>query len=495
MRAASSYTVPRDPRFAQLEQQDLDYFRSVIGDTGVLTDPDALQTYSIDWMGKYEGKCSVALRPKSTEQVSKILAHCNKRLLAVVPQGGNTGLVGGSTPVHDEVVLSTAGLNRVLSFDAVSGALVCEAGCVLEQLDAHVGGHGFTMPLDLGAKGSCHIGGNLATNAGGLRLLRYGSLHGSVLGLEAVLANGTVLDLLTTLRKDNTGYDLKQLLVGSEGTLGVITAAAIQCPPRPAAVHVAYLAVPSFATVQQVFVRARRRLGEILSAFEFLDRGSLELTLAELDGVRDPLPSSAEPFYLVVETSGSNAEHDYAKLEAFLEEVMEEGLVADGTLAQDSTQVAGIWGLREGISVALRHAGPVYKYDLSLPVGKMYELVEETRARVAGLPCRVFGYGHLGDGNLHLNVSTPRYDDAVQARLEPWIYEWTAAQRGSVSAEHGMGRMKAECIGYSKPAAAVDVMAQIKALLDPNLILNPYKVLPRAALAGNVPAQRMPAAA
>ncbi|BDA44336.1 probable D-2-hydroxyglutarate dehydrogenase, mitochondrial [Coccomyxa sp. Obi] len=488
VRHGSSIPQVRDPSYARVEDEDISFFRGVLGDTGVITDSTALQALNQDWMGKYEGKSTVGLQPKSTEQVSKILAHCNARRLAVVPQGGNTGLVGGSVPLYDEIVLTTTNMNRILSFDEVSGTLVCEAGCILEELDRHVGAHGFTMPLDLGAKGSCHIGGNVSTNAGGLRLLRYGSLHGTVLGVEAVVADGTVVDMLQTLRKDNTGYDLKQLFIGAEGTLGVVTAVSILCPPRPSAVHVSYLAVPDFATIQKVFVRARQKLGEILSAFEFLDQQSLELTLEHLEGIRNPLPDTQTPFYLVVETSGSNEAHDYAKIEAFLEEVMEEGWVLDGTIAQDSTQTAAIWGLREGISVALKHAGAVYKYDLSMPVADMYSLVEETRERLAGLPVEVVGYGHLGDGNLHLNISTKKYDENILRHIEPFVYEWTAERRGSISAEHGLGQMKADCIGYTKSPEAVKLMGQIKRVFDPNGILNPYKVLPQSVSADNADA-------
>lgn len=517
-------TLQRNPAFDTLTDADLHFFRGLLGPMAVVTDPHELQPFNRDWMGKYQGSSRVALKPHTTEQVAELLRYCNSRRLAVVPQGGDTGLVGGSVPVFDEVVVSTAAMNKVLSFDDVSGALVCQAGCVLEALDSYVGERGYAMPLDLGAKGSCHIGGNVATNAGGLRLLRYGSLHGSVLGLEAVLADGTVLDLLTSLRKDNTGYDLKQLFIGSEGTLGIVTAVSLLCPPRPAAVHVAYLACPSFEAAQRVFVRAKQQLGEVLSAFEFLDRESLEVTLEHLPGARDPLPDSKAPFYLVVETSGSDAAHDAAKLEAFLEGVLGEELISDGTIAQDSAQAAAIWHLREGITEGLRHRGAIYKYDLSMPVPTMYSLVEEMRARLAAAfpngrvcggspgasgsssgdgassgspgagsgagaggapaeappppPIRVVGYGHLGDGNLHLNISAPAYDEALRSAIEPFVYEWTAARRGSVSAEHGLGLMKAGALPYSKPPPAVALMRQVKRTLDPHSILNPYKVLP-----------------
>lgn len=443
-------------------------------------------------MGKYEGAASVALKPRSTAQVSAVLAHCHARRLAVVPQGGNTGLVGGSVPLFDEIVLSTAGMNRILGFEAGGGVATVQSGVVLGELDRHLEPLGHTVPIDLGAKGSCHVGGNVSTNAGGLRLLRYGSLHGAVTGLEAVLPDGTILDLLTSLRKDNTGYDLKQLFIGAEGTLGVVTAAALACPPRPAAVHLAYLACPSFEAAVAALGLAKRRLGEILSAFEFLDRASLEMTLRHLPGARDPLPASGAPFFVVVETSGSEPTHDAAKMEAFLEAAMAAGAVEDGVIAQDGAQAAAMWRLREGITEALRHRGAIYKYDVSMPTPLMYKLVEDMRARLGAAfpgggapgappgapPIAVVGYGHLGDGNLHLNISVPSYDEEIRRKIEPWVYEWTAAVRGSVSAEHGLGAMKAGAIGYSKTPAAVATMRAIKAALDPRGIMNPYKVLP-----------------
>ncbi|KAL0018871.1 hypothetical protein WJX79_008052 [Trebouxia sp. C0005] len=476
--AQTAAAISRNKDYAEIHDRDVAYFRDILGDRGVITDPDALQPVNRDWMGKYEGKSQLALKPQTTEQVSQILKYCNERQLAVVPQGGNTGLVGGSVPLFDEVVLATAAMNKVISFDPILGVLSCQSGCVLEQLDNHVGQQGHTMPLDLGAKGSCQIGGNVSTNAGGLRYLRYGSMHGNVTGLEVVLAGGTVLDLMSTLRKDNTGYDMKQMFIGGEGTLGIITKVAIQCPAKPSSVQVTYLAVPTFQHAQKVFQKAKQHLGEILSAFEFLDHHSLIITLKNLSFIKNPLPDTQTPIYLVVETSGSNAEHDYAKLEKFLEEAYEEEIIVDGTIAQDSGQQASIWALRENISEGLRHAGAVYKYDLSLPPNDMYKLVEETRARMKHLPVTVVGYGHMGDSNLHLNISAAKYDKEILAHIEPFVYEWTADKKGSISAEHGLGQMKPECIGYSKSAEAVQLMGRFKSLLDPNQILNPYKLLP-----------------
>jgi FAD/FMN-containing dehydrogenase len=428
------------------------------------------------------------LRPRSDEHVSEVLRYCNSRKLAVVPQGGNTGLVGGSVPVFDEIVLSTALLNKTIDFDQHSGILTCEAGCVLESLEKHVNQFSYTMPLDLGAKGSCHIGGNLATNAGGARLLRYGSLHGSVLGIKAILPDGTIFDNLSTLRKDNTGYDLKHLFIGSEGTLGCITAASVLCPPLPATRNVAFLSLPSFDACLKTLALARKHLGEILSAFEFLDKEALDLTLHYVHGIQAPLPDAGEPFYVLVETSGSNAEHDNAKLEAFLSDALEQSFVVSGTVARDLSQAAALWKVRENITEGLRQRGATFKYDVSIPLSDMYRLVEDVRHRLtasdsassdpAKFQVKVVGYGHLGDGNLHLNVSVPEgYSDDIRQQLEPYVYEWTSKVKGSVSAEHGIGVMKTSALHYSKSQALIDMMKSIKRLIDPNGIMNPYKVL------------------
>ncbi|CAM6105082.1 unnamed protein product [Calypogeia fissa] len=472
-------TVMRDDRFSKLTEEDVSHFRRILGDKGVVVDKDELKVANTDWMNKYRGHSQLLLRPQSTQQVSEILKYCKSRVLAVVPQGGNTGLVGGSVPVFDEIVLNLGAMNKIINFDEVSGILVCEAGCILQSLDEFVGNRGFTMPLDLGAKGSCQIGGNVSTNAGGLRLLRYGSMHANVLGLEVVLADGTILDLLGTLRKDNTGYDLKHLFVGAEGTLGVVTKVSILTPPKLSSTNLAFLAVKDFLNCQRILREAKNQLGEILSAFEFIDRNSMDLTLKHLEGCRDPLPDCKPSFYILLETTGSNVSHDREKLDEFLEGLLEKELISDGTVAQDSGQAASFWRVREGIGEALVKAGAVYKYDLSLPVKDIYGIVEDLRIRI-GDSAIVLGYGHLGDGNLHLNIFAPKYDDKILEQLEPYVYEWTASVKGSVSAEHGLGLMKANAIHYSKAPAAVQLMADFKSYLDPLGILNPYKMLPKA---------------
>ncbi|KAK6150607.1 hypothetical protein DH2020_015539 [Rehmannia glutinosa] len=421
----------RNQSFAMINCDDISYFKKILGERGVVLEEEKLDDANTDWMRKFKGSSKLMLQPRSTQEVSQILDYCNFRRLAVVPQGGNTGLVGGSVPVFDE----TDFINLLL---AVTGDTNCslnlnQNGFHYETTRSDRLANQYIMPLDLGAKGSCQIGGNVSTNAGGLRLIRCGSLHGSVLEpsdimlelvkssflnlvsilvnvkqacLEVVLANGTVLDMLGTLRKDNTGYDLKHLFI-------------------------------DYTSCQKLLSEAKRKLGEILSAFEFLDINAMDLVLKHLDGLRDPLPSAKHNFYILIETTGSMESHDKEKLESFLLQSMENGLLNDGVLAQDVNQASSFWRIREGIPEALMKAGAVYKYDLSLPPEKMYNLVEEMRERLA---------------------------------------------TGSISAEHGLGLMKANKIHYSKSAETVQLMAAIKKLLDPNGILNPYKVLPTSIL-------------
>ncbi|KAJ5398220.1 FAD-binding type 2 [Penicillium cosmopolitanum] len=473
--------VKRNPNFAELTPDHVTYFKELLGSQsavidGVSTDAsDDIEPFNSDWMRKYRGHTRLVLKPQSTEEVSKVLKYCNEKKLAVVPQGGNTGLVGGSIPVFDEIVLNTSRMNNIRSFDQASGVLVADAGVILEVADQYLAERDHLFPLDLGAKGSCHIGGNVSTNAGGLRLLRYGSLHGSVLGLEAVLPDGTIVDALSTLRKNNTGYDLKQLFIGSEGTIGLITAA----------VNVAYFGLESFEQVQQAYLQAKGQLSEILSAFELMDGRSQRLVQG-VTGNKQPIEGEY-PFYCLIETSGSNAEHDMEKLEAFLENVMGEGIVADGVLAQDETQFKALWGWREGITESLSHLGGTYKYDVSIPLSELYQLVDDCRQRLTekgfvgdddSFPVRaVVGYGHMGDSNLHLNVAVRRYEKEVEKAIEPWVYEWIQKRQGSISAEHGLGIAKREFIGYSQNDTMVKLMKQLKSLYDPNGIMNPYKYI------------------
>jgi D-2-hydroxyglutarate dehydrogenase len=326
---------------------------------------------------------------------------------------------------------------------------------VLEDLDQHAQSHGFLMPLDLGAKGSCCIGGNISTNAGGLRLIRYGSLHSNVLGLEVVLADGTVLSNLSGLRKDNTGYDLKQLFIGSEGTLGLVTAATLQLAVKPRAVNVVFLSCTSFERVQQVLRVAKSALGEILSAFEFLDADAMACVETH-SHVKNPLDPASfygmvllvvvflHSFQVLIETHGSREDHDREKVEDLLEVLSDQGLVEGGTIAQDEKQAKELWKIRESVPVAVKSEGAVYKYDISLPPSAFYPIVEELRLRLAGLSHRCMGYGHVGDGNLHINVGSREPPEVIVPILEPFVYEFTRAAKGSISAEHGIGLLKSK---------------------------------------------------
>jgi (R)-2-hydroxyglutarate---pyruvate transhydrogenase len=480
---ADSYPdIKRDSRFSELTPDHVAHFKKLLGSEAAVIDAvsdgataEDLEPFNLDWMRKYRGQCRLVLKPAATGEVSQILKYCNDNMLAVVPQGGNTGLVGGSVPVFDEIVINTSRMNQVRSFDEVSGVLTVDAGAVLEVVDGYLAEKGYVFPLDLAAKGSCHIGGNVATNAGGLRLLRYGSLHGNVLGVEAVLPDGTIVDDLFKLRKNNTGYDIKQLFIGAEGTTGIITGVSILCPQRPKAVNVAFFGLESYEKVQQAFREAKGQLSEILSAFELMDSESQQL-VKKVTKNNFPLESEF-PFYCLVETSGSNAEHDNEKLEAFLEDVMTKEIVSDGVVAQDETQLKSLWSWREGISESSGAFGGVYKYDVSIPLKSLYQLVEDTKQKIqaAGLMgdtdefpvVDVVGYGHMGDSNLHLNVCVRRYDKEVERVLEPYVFEWIKEHEGSISAEHGLGLAKKKFIGYSRSDNMISLMKQIKNLYDP----------------------------
>ena len=489
---------------ARATPADLAALRAIVGDAYVLAGAsEEAAPFQLDWLKQYPGRCAAVVRPRDTAQVAAVLKLCGARGLGVVPQGGNTGLVGGGVPRAaaparaDEVLLSLARLSAIESFDEDASVVVCGAGTVLQALDAFLAERGCMVPLDLGSKGSCMLGGNVSTNAGGLRLLRYGSLHGSVLGLEVATAQGEVLDMMSTLRKDNVGFDLKQLFVGSEGALGVVTKVALLAAPRPASVSVAVFGVESFDKVRALLRLARSALGETLSAAEFVDGRAMSLTLQTL-GLASPFAAGGggggsggaavgHAFNFFVETAGCNAAHDAEKLSLFLERSSEAGLIADGVVAADSAQARRLFRLREDVSVALSQRGHVFKYDVSLRLADMDALVAEMRARLdargwAERGVVTVGYGHIGDGNLHLNISTPGRGQAflprLEADIEPFVYERVLALGGSVSAEHGVGQAKVEWVPRSRPAPVVALMRAVKRALDPAHVLNPGKVLP-----------------
>lgn len=420
--------------------------------------------------------------PESTSQVSRVLAYCFEQGIAVTPQAGNTGLVGGSVPLNHELIISLDRMSSVSAFDPFSGIVICEAGCTLGALDDHVKSHGHTVPLDLGPRYQCQIGGNIATNAGGLRFCRWGSLHGSVVGLEVVLADqaGTVLDLgMEGLQKDNTGYDLKHCFIGSEGTLGVVTKCALKCPILFKSVQLAWIRCVAFEDVLDVLVCAKRELGEILSAFECLDEESLRFarTVVDVDESRlwKASDMAGRHFIIIIETRGSNEKHDLEKLGGLLRQVGHPAGLCGDDLQRD------VWKIRTSVSAGLKKSGATLKYDISLRVETMEDMVDATRRRLrdldAGEYARVCGFGHMLDGNVHLNVSCqPAHEAEVRGALEPWVYEEVTRRRGSISAEHGIGCMKAAAFAATKDGQVVKLMRQVKELLDPKGLMNPQKL-------------------
>lgn len=473
------YKVSRGP-YATITDSHLQFFENLLGKDRLLTDPDECDAYNVDW-GKIVKGCSrVVARPKTTEEVSAILRYCNDNRLAVCPQSGRTGLVWGSVPVFDEIVLSMGLMNHIIEVDKVSNTLVCQAGCVLEALETHLNESAkLIMPLDLGAKGSCQIGGCVSTNAGGLRLMRYGNLHGNVLGLEAVKANGEIIDCLNTLKKDNTGYHLKHLFIGSEGTLGVVTKVAIQCPPLPNALSVVLLGLNNFDNVLKAFELAKCELAEILSACEMMDHAAI--TSTNKLGLINPLATDGNSysFYMLMETAGSNASHDEEKLNAFLEKAINQGIVENGTVATEPSKVKKIWELRERIAEGVMQDGYTFNYDFSMRVSDFYKTISAVRERIKDPRIiHLVSFGHLGDGNLHMQITIPGYIEEVAHQVEPFIYEYVSKLKGSVSAEHGIGFQKIKYLHLSKDESAIKLMHEIKQLMDPNGILNPYKVLP-----------------
>jgi FAD/FMN-containing dehydrogenase len=411
--------------------------------------------------------------------VSAILAICNETRTAVVPQGGNTGLVGGQIPFDGEVVLSLRRMNKLRAVDAAARTLTVEAGMVLADVQKAAADAGLLFPLSLAAEGSATIGGNLSTNAGGVAVLRYGMARDLVLGLEVVLADGRVLDLLRSLRKDNTGYDLKQLFVGAEGTLGVITAAALKLFPLPAVRATAFAAVASPAAAVDLLGRMQDATGGLVSAFEIMPRLGLELVLTHMPDARDPL-SAPSPWYVLIEATSAG----HSDLTATFETALAEGGVTDAAIAANETQRAAFWALRENMSEAQKREGASIKHDVSVPVSAIPAFLEEATAAVLkALPgARPVSFGHIGDGNIHFNFSAPKGGGAA-AFLARWedvqriVHDIVHAFGGSISAEHGIGVQKRDQLVRYKSAAELDVMRALKRTLDPNNILNPGKVI------------------
>jgi D-lactate dehydrogenase (cytochrome) len=458
-------------------------FATIVGERYAITEPAEQEPYLTEQRGLYHGHTPVVLRPGSVAEVAAILALANETRTAVVPQGGNTGLVGGQTPLHGEIVVSTTRLDRIREIDAASGTMTCEAGVVLAHAQRAAAEADRLFPLSLGAEGSCTIGGNLSTNAGGTAVLAYGNTRDLVLGLEVVLADGRILNGLSKLKKDNTGYDLKNLFVGAEGTLGIITAAVLKLFPRPVAVETAFVGVPSPEAALDLLNLALGHSGGTVTSFELMARIAIEFALRHGQGTRDPL-EAPHPWYVLIELSGSAREGLRMAFEEVLETGIEQGLVTDAAVAESLEQTAAFWNLRMLVSDAQKPEGGSIKHDVSVPVAAVPAFIAQACEAVETLipGCRPVPFGHLGDGNIHFNVSQPVGADKA-AYLTRWgdmnaaVHAVVARHNGSISAEHGIGRLKRDLLPAVKDPVALELMRTLKQTLDPNGILNPGKVL------------------
>lgn len=451
------------------------------------TGADAMAPYLAEQRGLYQGSALAVALPRDTAAVSALVRACAGLDLALVPQGGNTGLCGGAVAqdAARQVIVSLERLDRIRAVDAGNFTLTAEAGCIVQRVREAAAGHDRLFPLSFGADGSARLGGAISTNAGGTNVLRYGNARELTLGLEVVLADGRVWDGLTALRKDNTGYDLKHLFIGAEGTLGIITAAVVKLFPQPRETVTAWLACPSVDACVAVFGQLREASGDAVSGCELVSRTALDFVLRHLPGARDPL-TSASPWYLLVELGSSSASAGLANaLEGVLGACLDRGEVTDAAIAASERQAADFWRLREGVAEVQRHEGASIKNDIAVPVSAVPAFVAEASAAVeAACPgLRVCAFGHIGDGNLHFNLSQPVGMPAAQF-LSQWetlaglVNAVVVKHRGSISAEHGTGLLKREALAPFEGPVAIDLMRRLKAALDPDDRLNPGKLLP-----------------
>ena len=469
-----------------MNQEFLDKLVGSLGKENVIVDSVELQPWLTDWRGVYKGGAQAVVRPTTTRQVSDCLRLCNEYRVPVVPRGGNTGLCGGATPDASpaNVVLSLDRMNRVRSIDTIANTVVADAGCILGNLRRAAQEQGRLLPLSLAAEDSSQIGGNVATNAGGVNVVRYGMARELVLGIEAVLPNGEIFDGLQTLRKDNTGYDLKQLFIGSEGTLGVITGVALKLHPLTQVRSVVLAAVESSQQALELFRLIYGECGARLQAFEFFTDECLDLVLTHVEGLHQPF-QGRHPGYVLVELADTaNEEALQALLEEVIGKALEEGLCQDAVVSASLAQLQTLWRLREEISEAQRADGPHLKHDISLPIERIPEFMAsaEQRLRQVSPDCRLFVFGHFGDGNLHYNVSRPQGADRGWAgewegRVADAVFGEVADYGGSISAEHGIGQLKRHAFHHHKDPMHIRLMLQIKQIFDPNSIMNPGKLL------------------
>jgi len=468
----------------------LDHFRQICGTAHVLTHEDPstdLSAWERDWRKRAQGRALAVVRPANVQEVSEVVKACANAKISIVPQGGNTGLAVGSIPDDSgqQVVLSLQRMNKIRSLDAANLTVIAEAGCILQQVQTHVEEAGYLFPLSLAAEGSCTLGGNLGTNAGGTQVVRFGNTRELCLGLEVVTAQGDIWHGLSGLRKDNTGYDLRNLLIGSEGTLGIITAACMKLYPQPAAQLTAWAAVPSMEAAVSLLGLAHERLGAGLTGFEVMGQFALGLVDKHHPQLRVPLFKET-PWCVLLENSDHESEaHARAGFEGLMETALDKGWVTDAVVAESLAQAQGLWQIRESIPLAQATEGLNIKHDISIPVSRIPQFVAETDAllqtKIPGI--RLVNFGHLGDGNLHYNVQAPAGADGPaflknhEDEVNTWVFDQVKAFNGSISAEHGIGSLKADKLTHYKDPTALAMMKAIKQALDPQNIMNPGRVI------------------
>ncbi len=467
----------------------LERIRAIVGAPGLLTDAREIEPYAIDWRGYHRGLTPAVVRPASAAEVAAVVRICAESRTAVVPQGGNTGMCGASVPDASgtAIVLNLGRMNRILEVDALNNTVSVEAGCVLAAIQQAARDAGRLFPLSLGAEGSCQIGGNLSTNAGGVNVLRYGNTRELVLGLEAVLPDGRVWNGMRSLRKDNTGYDLKQAFIGAEGTLGVITAAVLKLFPLPRSGATAWAAVASPEAALELLALLRGHCGDKITAFELISRNCVDMVLRHIPGTRDPLPAPHD-WYVLTELGDARAGGAIREeLEQALAGAMERGLAADAVIAESEAQSQALWKLRETIPEAARaEPGMLYRHDIAVAVSRVPAFIGEARAALqARFPgTNVICFGHLGDGNLHYNAFVPgrRREDAAAREahdVTQCVYDIVGRYHGSFSAEHGIGQTKLAEMSRYKAGVELEMMRALKTAFDPLGIMNPGKVLPK----------------
>ena len=460
--------------------------RAIVGDAGLVVDAERLAPHLVDERDRYRGRAALMVRPADAREVSDVVRYCAERRVPMVPQGGNTSMCGASVP-HEhgrEIIVNLSRLNRIRAIDAGNYTMTVEAGCILADLQAAAAEVDRLLPLSLAAEGSCEIGGNISTNAGGTNVLRHGMARAQVLGLEAVLPDGALWDGLRGLRKDNTGYDLKQLFIGAEGTLGIVTAAVLKLEPRPRATATAWAAVAGPEAALALLTAAREASGDTVVAFEMESRRCVDFVTANVPGVRDPFDGRYD-WFVLIELSSPAADAPLGEImERLLAASMDRGLVRDAVVAASEAQARNLWALREHVSEAQKPEGGSIKHDVSVPIDRVPEFIRRAGAAVeAVVPgARPVVFGHMGDGNVHYNVTQPLGMDRA-AYLAQWermadaIHDLVVAMGGSFSAEHGIGRLKRAALEKYRPPVELALMRRIKRALDPHDIMNPGKVI------------------